>query len=332
MSGFGRGRGGWNYNNNNQGFGKGGGNNYNGGKGGGSKGGRGNQQQQWQGGGKGNQQQWQDNGGGKGSSKGRGKGSRHYSSWGGGGKGGGGGGGGNSQLPARQATLSGHTDTVTCLTVHEGKSQCFSGSKDGTIRIWGWANGFECQHTLPVGAPVECIMTLDSWLIAGTAAAGASHGFVKVWNMDSSFEQSLEGHQGSIYCLAQGGAYLFSGGDDAGIKTWQFNNDKFEGVVELKGHQSPIQVGPRRRPRRPQSPAASARVAAFPRPLPSDNRRASRPVPPTHAPADDEDGGQRAAIGGSDGHGEHVGSQHGHVDADHPDGAHGHPDGDVGGG
>ena len=254
MSGFGRGRGGWNYSNQNQGFGKGGGNSYSGSKGGGGKGGRGNQQQQqWQSGG-GSQY---DNSGGKGSSKGRGKGGRQYSSWGGGSKGGGskgGGGGGNSQLPVRQATLSGHTDTVTCLTVSEAKSQCFSGSKDGTIRIWGWANGFECQHTLPVGAPVECIMTLDSWLIAGTATAGASHGIVKAWNMDSSFEQSLEGHQGSIYCLAQGGAYLFSGGDDMGIKTWQYQNDKFEPVIELKGHQSPIQVSHSRHQRGPKDP------------------------------------------------------------------------------
>ena len=60
--------------------------------------------------------------------------------------------------------------------------------------------------------------------------------------MDTGFEQSLEGHVGSIYCLAQGGAYLFSGGDDAGIKTWQYANEKFEPLIELKGHTQPVQV------------------------------------------------------------------------------------------
>ena len=59
--------------------------------------------------------------------------------------------------------------------------------------------------------------------------------------MDSGFEQVLEGHQGSIFCLAQGGAYLFSGGEDMGVKTWQFSNDKFEPLTELKGHTHPIQ-------------------------------------------------------------------------------------------
>ena len=46
-------------------------------------------------------------------------------------------------------------------------------------------------------------------------------GVLRVWQMESGVEQSLEGHQGGIYCLAQGGAYLFSGGEDMCIYTWQ---------------------------------------------------------------------------------------------------------------
>ena len=37
--------------------------------------------------------------------------------------------------------------------------------------------------------------------------------------MDTGFEQALEGHQGGIFCLAQAATYLFSGGDDMGVKT-----------------------------------------------------------------------------------------------------------------
>ena len=60
--------------------------------------------------------------------------------------------------------------------------------------------------------------------------------------MDTGFEQSLEGHVGSIFCLAQGGSYLFSGGDDTGIKTWQFENERFAPLTELQGHQQPVQA------------------------------------------------------------------------------------------
>lgn len=67
-------------------------------------------------------------------------------------------------------------------------------------------------------------------------------GVVRVWNMDTGFEQALEGHVGGIYCMAQGGAYLFSGGDDTGVKTWHYDTDQFKPLTELKGHQAPVQV------------------------------------------------------------------------------------------
>ena len=54
--------------------------------------------------------------------------------------------------------------------------------------------------------------------------------------------QALEGHSGGIYCLAQGGAYLFSGGDDTGVKTWQFSGSEFAPVINLAGHTAPIQT------------------------------------------------------------------------------------------
>ena len=146
---FGKGGGG------SSGFGRGGGGggNYGGGKGG-SKGG------------------WQDDGGGYGGGRGRGsgKGGKGKGKWGGGkGKD-----SAQSMLPSKQAVLNGHTDTVNCLAVSEAKSQLFSGSKDGTVRIWSWSNGFELAHTLLVGAPVEALLLFDAWLFAGTAAVNGA--------------------------------------------------------------------------------------------------------------------------------------------------------------
>ena len=241
-------------------------------------------------------------GSGKGSSKGS-KGSKgggrynNNSDWGGSkgrGKGGGqkGGKGQSANLPQKMAVLDqgaqGHQQTVTSIVVCEARKQFFSGSTDTTVKVWGWENGFQLVHTVQAGGPVETLYSFDAWLFAGTAAqqgpGGVVNGVVKVWNMDNGFEQALEGHQGSIYCLAQGGPHLFSGGDDMGVKTWQvgahagrgthypdasvwhgacpsalraalvlgvtaprrlpsqFAGEKFEPVIELKGHTSPIQA------------------------------------------------------------------------------------------
>ena len=266
--GRGRGRGGGGYQGNNyQGGGGYQGNNYQGGGGGGF------------GGNKGGGGRYNNDGGGR--SRGRGRG-RQYDNWGG--KGGGGGKGGKpsaAQLPNRHKVLQGHADTVSSIDVCDERMQFFSGSTDGTVRVWSWEGGdFNCVNTVQAGAPVECVLVFAPWLFAGTAALqgnqkcaaapAASHahsssahtrahvaersrshhfffilsrsGVVRAWNMDTGFEQSLEGHTGGIYCLAQGGAYLFSGGDDKGVKTWQYAEDRFAPLVELSGHAQPVQV------------------------------------------------------------------------------------------
>ena len=65
----------------------------------------------------------------------------------------------------------------------------------------------------------------------------------RIKDMDAAgVEQALEGHTGGIFCLAQGGAYLFSGGDDLGVKTWQYAEERFAPLTELKGHTAAIQV------------------------------------------------------------------------------------------
>jgi len=59
--------------------------------------------------------------------------------------------------------------------------------------------------------------------------------------MESGIEQALEGHQGGIFCLAQGGAYLFSGGEDMCIYTWQYAESGFAPLIKLDGPTSPVQ-------------------------------------------------------------------------------------------
>ena len=194
--------------------------------------------------------------GGGGGQKGGGRsGGRRYSNWGsGGGKGGGSGKGGggkgamhpSSSLPRKMTTLQGHQATVSCLWVDHEKSCLYSGANDNTVKIWTWEGGnFSLKHSVDAAGPVECILVFHPWLFAGTAATQSKQGVISTWNMDSGFQQELVGHQGAIYCLEQGGSFLFSGGDDTGVKVWQYGDEggvgQFKPMIELKGHQSPIQ-------------------------------------------------------------------------------------------
>ena len=83
--------------------------------------------------------------------RGRGKGGRGKGGWGGGG---GRGTSGQQSLPNKVSTLEGHQDTVAALAVSHARSQLFSGSGDGTVKIWDWSAGFKSAH-----ARIECRAT-----------------------------------------------------------------------------------------------------------------------------------------------------------------------------
>ena len=87
------------------------------------------------------------------------------------------------------------------------------------------------------------ITACPSWTRPRLPARGGRNGFVKAWNMADGREQTLEGHTGAVFCVAQGGPHLFSAGEDAGVKTWKFGQSgQLEPVVELQGHRAPIQA------------------------------------------------------------------------------------------
>jgi len=139
------------------------------------------------------------------------------------------------QMPLRQAKLEGHTSTVSCLAVHDEHKLLYSGSTDGTVRVWTWETGtFEekIPGGIPAGGAIECLILQHPWLFAGLAATMPQPGAVRVWQVDSKFDQTLlghagtvsclehstlHGHAGTVFCLEQGGNYLFSGGEDMGV-------------------------------------------------------------------------------------------------------------------
>jgi WD40 repeat protein len=91
---------------------------------------------------------------------------------------------------------------------------------------------------LTVGGTAEGV---PLWLFAGTSERG-TNGKLQAMNMDSRASQSLVGHIGGVYCLAQSGSYLFSGGDDTLVHTWQFGAaGQLEPVTKLAGHTQPVQ-------------------------------------------------------------------------------------------
>lgn len=106
--------------------------------------------------------------------------------------------------PSVKMTLSGHTDTVTGLSLSNDGNFLLSNAMDDMLRLWDvrpYARGNRClkifqghKHTFEKTL-LRCAWSRDNQLIA----AGSADGFVNVWSTTSrAIIYKLPGHTGSV--------------------------------------------------------------------------------------------------------------------------------------
>ncbi|KAJ0261766.1 Zinc finger CCCH domain-containing protein 63 [Hirschfeldia incana] len=127
--------------------------------------------------------------------------------------------------------LDGHEKLVSGIALPAGSDKLYTGSKDGTIRVWDCASG-QCTSVLTLGAEVGCVISEGPWLLVGMP------NLVKAWNMETNVDQSLSGPVGQVYSLVVGSDLLFAGTQDGSILAWRYNaaTNCFEPAASLMGH------------------------------------------------------------------------------------------------
>lgn len=130
------------------------------------------------------------------------------------------------------------------MVLDQSSGQLFTGSHDGTVRVWSCSTG-DCVSTVSVGGEVDSMLVEGGFLFVGVKLP-TGQGIIKAWNMATNQETSLEGHTGRVQCMAAGGGMLFSGGQDQTIRVWQVNpaSGVFECAASLRmehdGHESSV--------------------------------------------------------------------------------------------
>ncbi|TYG49937.1 hypothetical protein ES288_D10G134700v1 [Gossypium darwinii] len=102
------------------------------------------------------------------------------------------------------AKLEGHKKTIRGIALPSGHDKLYSGSSDGTARIWDGHTG-KCLHFTNLGDEAGSLITEGAWVFIGMKNA------VKALNIHSDLELNLKGPVGQVYAMIVAGDMLFAG-------------------------------------------------------------------------------------------------------------------------
>ncbi|GAA5964106.1 hypothetical protein JCM21900_004508 [Sporobolomyces salmonicolor] len=138
--------------------------------------------------------------------------------------------------------LRGHTSTVRCMRVLDGRPIAVSGSRDATLRVWNIETG-EMVHLLSGHEhSVRCIEIAGNKVVSGSYDATC-----RLWDVDTG--QCLHvfrGHIHQIYAVAFDGIRVVTGSLDSTVRIWSAETGEL--LALLQGHTSlvgQLQLDPR---------------------------------------------------------------------------------------
>ncbi|MCP3666401.1 MAG: hypothetical protein GY696_28530, partial [Gammaproteobacteria bacterium] len=117
---------------------------------------------------------------------------------------------------------------VICLQIFGDR--VFSGSSDGTLRIWSVSTN-QCLHVLTghTGPLWCCRVTEDGQNLASASVE------VKIWDTDTgACGHTFQGHTEDVSCMALQGTTLVTGSEDSTVRLWDM--EAGESLRVLYGH------------------------------------------------------------------------------------------------
>ncbi|GMK59467.1 hypothetical protein CspeluHIS016_0800730 [Cutaneotrichosporon spelunceum] len=129
-------------------------------------------------------------------------------------------------------TLQGHSSTIRCLKVLDGRPIAISGSRDYTLRVWDIDRGRMLRVLEGHDQSVRCLE------VAGNQVVSGSYDYTcRLWDIDTGeCLQVFEGHYHQIYAVAFDGERVVSGSLDSTVRVWDAGSG--ECLAILQGHTS----------------------------------------------------------------------------------------------
>ncbi|KAG6482466.1 zinc finger CCCH domain-containing protein 48-like [Zingiber officinale] len=129
------------------------------------------------------------------------------------------------------ASLRGHKNAVSGVTLPDDSDTLFSGGKDERLRIWDCHTG-QLLASFKMGGEVGSLISEVPWIFVGVPNS------IKVWNTKMGTQTCLDGPNGQVHSLAAANGLLFAGVQDGSILTWKIDseNNSLELAASLVAH------------------------------------------------------------------------------------------------
>jgi len=143
-----------------------------------------------------------------------------------------------------RVSLTGHTNTITCLdVVMRGNTELLlSGGYDAHVGVWDVAKR---KTTMPrieamLRAHTQEILCLKANSMNGTFITAGNDKRIHVWSL-SNYSQlaRLEGHSEPVTCLALDGNFLLSGSEDGSVRVWDMHS--YTALASLPIHSAAVE-------------------------------------------------------------------------------------------
>jgi len=129
----------------------------------------------------------------------------------------------NAMTGAYLATLTGHTDWVSCLT--EGQGNLFSGGWDNTVRKWDVSADKFIAEFLGHQDPVCCLAVVGEVLLSGSRDCT-----VRAWKIDTGeCIKVYEGHNALVSSVIAADPLMYTASWDKTIRCWELATGKVKG-------------------------------------------------------------------------------------------------------
>ncbi|KAL7415584.1 hypothetical protein BDY24DRAFT_413175 [Mrakia frigida] len=128
--------------------------------------------------------------------------------------------------------LRGHTSTIRCLKVLDGRPVAVSGSRDSTLRVWDIEKGVLLHLLSGHQHSVRCIEVAGNKVVSGSYDCTC-----RLWDLDTGeCLQVFRGHYHQIYAVAFDGERVATGSLDSTVRVWSAQTG--ECLALLQGHTS----------------------------------------------------------------------------------------------